>query len=74
MELDPEFPVIFVTQEHYELANNEVIGTNTKFWFKHQEIGYCLYKQNKSQEIGQDWAEKVPSELCKLLGLPHAIY
>lgn len=74
MELDPEFPVIFVTQEHYELANNEVIGTNTKFWFKHQEIGYCLYKQNKSQEIGQDWAEKVASELCKLLGLPHAIY
>ena len=51
-EVDPEFPVIFVTQEHYELANNEVIGTNTKFWFKHQEIGYCLYKQNKSQEIG----------------------
>ena len=74
MELDTEFPVIFVMQEHYELANNEVIGTNTKFWFKHQEIGYCLYKQNKSQEIGQDWAEKVASELCKLLGLPHAIY
>ena len=74
MEFKPEFPIIFVVQEHYELSYDEVIGTNTKFWFKHKELDHCLYKQIKSQYIGQDWAEKVASELCELLGLPHAIY
>lgn len=74
MEFKPEFPIIFVVQEYYEFSHDEVIGTNPKFWFKHKELDYCLYKQIKSQYIGQDWAEKVASELCELLGLPHAIY
>lgn len=74
MNPDEEFPIILVTQDHYELAHNEVIGTNSKFWFEHKKLGYCLYKQNKCQNIGQDWSEKVASELCDLLKLPHAIY
>jgi hypothetical protein len=28
----------------------------------------------RKTNLGEDWAEKVASELCKLLGLPHAIY
>ena len=32
-----------------------------------------LYKQARPN-IGEDWAEKVVAELCKILGLPHAEY
>jgi hypothetical protein len=70
----PEFPVIFVTEAHYELSTEEAIGTKLKFWFRHEELGRCLYKQVKKQHLGEDWAEKVASELCELLGLPHATY
>lgn len=69
-----EFPIILVTEAHYELSSDEVIGTKLKFWFQHEELGRCLYKQVKEQHLGEDWAEKIASELCKLLGLPHATY
>ena len=73
MKLAPEYPVIFVTEADYKLSKNETLGSKYKFWFQHQELGRCLYKQAR-QNLGEDWAEKVASELCELLGLPHAIY
>lgn len=68
-----EFPILLVSQKAYEESSNEVLGSKYKFWFYHQEFGRCLYKQSR-ENLGEDWAEKVASELCKLLGLPHAIY
>ena len=68
-----EFKVIIVTQEHYELGENETMGSKPKFWFEHEELGLCLYKQARPN-VGEDWAEKVAAHLCELLGLPHATY
>jgi hypothetical protein len=68
----PEFQVIIVTQENFELSENEPLGSKSKFWFDHDELGRCLYKQARL-DIGEDWAEKVAAELCELLG-PHAVY
>lgn len=68
-----EFQVIIVTKEAYELSENETMGSKYKFWFEHEKLGRCLYKQIR-QNSGEDWAEKVAAELCELLGLPHAIY
>lgn len=68
-----EFPILLVTQKAYEESSNETLGSKYKFWFYHEELGRCLYKQSRPN-LGEDWAEKVASELCKLLGLPHAIY
>ncbi len=68
-----EFKVITVTQENYALREHEDMGSKPKFWFEHEELGLCLYKQVRPS-LGEDWAEKVAAELCELLGLPHAIY
>jgi len=68
-----EFPILLVTQKAYEASSNETLGSKYKFWFDHEELGRCLYKQSR-ENLGEDWAEKVASELCSLLGLPHAVY
>jgi len=68
-----EFPILLVTQEAYEASSNEALGSKYKFWFYHEEFGRCLYKQSRPN-LGEDWAEKAASELCELLGLPHAVY
>ena len=68
-----KFPIILVSQEAYQLSSQEMMGSKYKFWFEHEELGLCLYKQAR-ENIGEDWAEKVASQLCELLGLPHAIY
>lgn len=73
MNPTPEFPIIFVTKADYELSSNEVMGSKYKFWFQHEQLGRCLYKQVRPN-LGEDWAEKIASELCGLLGLPHATY
>jgi hypothetical protein len=74
MNPTPEFPIIFVTEADYELSSNEVMGSKYKFWFQHEQLGRCLYKQARQQNLGEDWAEKVASELSELLELPHATY
>lgn len=68
-----EFPVIIVTEEAYQGSENEALGSKYKFWFEHEKFGRCLYKQTRANS-GEDWAEKIASELCAMLGLPHAIY
>jgi len=68
-----KFPIIEITRNAYELSSQETMGSKYKFWFEHEELGLCLYKQAR-QNSGEDWAEKVASELGLLLGLPHAIY
>ncbi len=68
-----QFPIIQVTQEDYELSQEETMGSKSKFWFKHSQLGNCLYKHIRPN-TGEDWAEKIASELCQLLQLPHARY
>ncbi|WNN88944.1 hypothetical protein [Gloeocapsopsis dulcis] len=51
----------------------EAMGTKEKFWFHHQTLKRCLYKKAR-QNTGEDWAEKIAAELCKLLKLPSADY
>jgi hypothetical protein len=69
--VDNQFPIIDVPTDTDEKM--EAMGTKYKFWFKHPELGYCLYKQARPN-TGEDWSEKIASELCELLGLPHAQY
>ena len=63
------FPIIVVPTD--AAVATEAMGTKFKFWFHHPELGYCLYKQARPN-TGEDWAEKIASQLSELLGLPHA--
>jgi hypothetical protein len=62
MNFAPEFPVIVVTEAHYELSKNEMMGSKYKFWFQHQELGRCLYKQAR-QNLGK--AETFIRGICE---------
>ena len=66
-----KFPIITIPAEAPE--ESEEMGTKEKFWFHHEELGLCLYKKAR-QNTGEDWSEKIASELCKLIQLPHAEY
>lgn len=65
------FTVIPVPDEAAHLV--EQLGTKPKFWFRNEESVDCLFKQVE-KDGGEDWSEKIASELCELLGLPHASY
>lgn len=66
-----QFPIIEVPLDASQ--DIEDLGTKYKFWFYHPDLGCCLFKKARLN-TGEDWAEKIASELCKLLGLPHANY
>jgi hypothetical protein len=55
------------------LTETENLGTKVKFWFHDLELGLCLFKKIRP-ETGEDWSEKIVSELCDLINLPHANY
>ncbi|MFV2058894.1 MAG: phosphatidylinositol kinase, partial [Thiohalomonadales bacterium] len=50
----------------------EQLGTKSKFWYRN-DYGSMLFKQGRPN-TGENWAEKVCCEMCKLLKLPHAHY
>lgn len=56
----------------------EQLGTKPKFWFRDASSNRNLFKfimrEAEDPPTGEDWSEKVTSELCELLGLPHAEY
>ena len=66
-----QFPLIEVPLDAPEA--DEDLGTKEKFWFRHHDLGRCLFKKARPN-TGEDWAEKIAAELCELLGLPHADY
>jgi hypothetical protein len=69
------YPVITVPDDAPDVF--EQLGTKPKFWFGAAEAERYLFKfiERNGQPIsGVDWSEKVASELCELLGLPHARY
>ncbi len=70
------FPVITVPRdapEDYEPLSTKEEGEEGAFWFHDPNLDLCLYKE-ATPNTGEDWAEKIASELCALLRLPHAEY
>ena len=68
------FPVIEVPDEADAF---EQLGTKPKVWFRAKGNERCLFKyiiREGGHTTGEDWSEKVSSELWELLGLPHAHY
>lgn len=51
----------------------EQLGTKTKFWFRDQDGRSMLFKEGRPG-TGENWAEKVACEICRLLDIPHADY
>ncbi|HZG42418.1 MAG TPA: hypothetical protein VEY93_05610 [Longimicrobium sp.] len=51
----------------------EQMGTKRKFWFRHPDLGWCLFKLARP-ETGEDWSEKVACEIAGVFELPHARY
>lgn len=49
---------------------DEQMGTKFKFWFEDEQFLFKVGREN----TGDNWAEKVASELCELIRLPHAEY
>lgn len=70
MHLDV-FTIENISQNKSEIS--EALGTKEKFWFHHPSLGHCLFKYTRTN-TGEDWAEKIASELCQILALPHAKY
>jgi hypothetical protein len=52
---------------------SEQLGTKPKFWFTSVDGRKLLFKEARPG-TGEDWAEKLASELSGLIGLPHAEY
>lgn len=55
------------------MSDFEQLGTKEKFWFYDCDEKLCLFKFSKGS-TGEHWSEKCASELCHLLGIPHASY
>lgn len=69
--MNKKFEIISIPENARE--NTEDTGTKEKFWFQDSQLGLCLYKKAR-KNTGEDWAEKITAELCKLLNIPHAEY
>lgn len=62
----------------YEVPANaaefpEQMGTKFKFWYNDPLRGLTLFKEGRPG-TGENWAEKLASELALLMGIPHATY
>lgn len=51
----------------------ETLGTKEKFWWFNQAQKRLLFKA-EDRGTGEDWAEKIASHLCELLGMSHVHY
>lgn len=64
------FPIVSVDSR---LALNiEPLGTKRKFWYR--DGGRRMLFKAEERGTGEDWAEKIACELCRLLDLPHVHY
>ncbi len=62
------YPIYEIDEFSYEAE--EAMGTKSKFWYDDSEY---LFKEGR-EGTGENWAEKIASELICLLELPHAEY
>jgi hypothetical protein len=58
------FPVITVPDKAANLY--EQLGTKPKFWFSSEGSVDCLFKEVQNN-TGEDWSEKIASELSGLI-------
>jgi hypothetical protein len=65
------FSVVTVPEDAPDLT--EQVGTKPKFWYKGSNSIDHLFKEARPG-TGEDWAEKVASELFALTGIPHVKY
>ncbi len=74
---DIEFYTVYDIS-HEEADSYEQLGTKSKFWYferyTDRSILFKSLKTKESDRFGEDWAEKIASELAELIGLPHANY
>lgn len=50
----------------------EQMGSKTKFWVREKDTEQTwLFKYNR-RDTGEDWSEKIASEIAELLNIPHA--
>ena len=64
------FPVLSV--DHSRSEAHEQLGSKAKFWFTDQDRRMLFKAEERG--TGEDWAEKIACELCRLIGLPHVHY
>jgi excisionase family DNA binding protein len=69
-ENDKDFDILDISD--VEPIQDEQMGTKRKFWFETENWQF-LFKVGRDN-TGDNWAEKVASELCELIRLPHAEY
>jgi len=74
------YPIVDIS--HVEMSDFEQMGTKSKFWYKDEDGQLFLFKATLSTNSagvevlrdGEDWAEKISSEIARLLGIPCARY
>lgn len=64
------FPVLRVNLS--DNVANEQLGSKPKFWFRDGDREMLFKAEDRG--AGEDWAEVISCQLCKLLGLPHVTY
>ena len=67
-----------MTYQIIELAEDaptqlEQLGTKTKFWYRDENGRRMMFKRGRPG-TGENWAEKVCCEICRMLNIPHAEY
>jgi len=65
------YPIIHVPDS--VSSQLEQLGTKAKFWYWDENGNKVLFKEGRPN-TGENWAEKVCCEICRLLELPHAEY
>jgi hypothetical protein len=67
--MNQPYPIIILPPD--ARSRVEQMGTKEKFWFKHSDGNWWLFKYNRRGH-GDDWSEKIACEIAGNLGLPHA--
>ena len=64
--MNPKFPILQIPTN--ARRDVEQLGSKPKFWFEHEGENW-LFKEAR-ENTGEDWSEKVASEIAALLELP----
>ena len=64
------YPIHRIDTSQFEAVETQ--GARRKFWFRQDDVRMLFKAEERG--TGEDWAEKIVCELCKLLGLPHVHY
>ncbi len=65
------YPIIEIPED--APAQLEQLGTKNKFWYWDENDQRMMFKRGRPG-TGENWAEKVCCEICRLLDIPHAEY